>query len=584
MSASGKENKIQEESGAEAIAKSEPGAEAEAKSEPETEAKSEPESGAETEAKSNSAAGSFRLLKHAVFAALFVLYVFYLLHVFSARPADSDYANLILKADDMLHGNPFLRGWYNTSNDIVFFLISTAIFGVDHMSYILGCVLMFLTVVFITWLFIIRHVSPKNRTVCSFLFLLTAAFPSPGFVYAARCHLQCFALFLLSLMMFENWQKKGRKKYLILGIFVLGFAGAGDMLIFLTGFLPLFLVLAIRLYRQAIRGEAPGRRALAILAGVVLSAVLASSMDRIFYMVGGAEKTPFIMEQGFSTLKNIPHLLKIYVTSIMWLFDCDYTLNRLVDPAALFTLVRLIVAWGALILALVHVLGFFLRKRRGDVQTVFSLSVILMSCAFVTTSVVIDMQNARYLSYFPFAFAVILLPALDGYINRHVISVEAKKIFIPVLSVLLILFSLWGAKKAMVGGDVFDADRYNLMLRLEENDLHSGYAMYWDAGITTLYSKGDVHLRAIVSAESKETGEEALTMYKWFCKKSWYDEYADFVVLNTKDKRDFFSRQQVIDHFGEPVKELEVGVHRVLCYDRDISKELARDVIVGEKQ
>ena len=61
---------------------------------------------------------------------------------------------------------------------------------------------------------------------------------------------------------------------------------------------------------------------------------------------------------------------------------------------------------------------------------------------------------------------------------------------------------------------------------LKEHGLENGYAAFWDSYVMNGYSGNDVKVRAVVY-----TADGKLVPHIWFCKKSWYDEPADFIIV-----------------------------------------------------
>ena len=77
----------------------------------------------------------------------FAIYGIYLFFAFAQVPMDSDFASLVLEANDILSGNIFLNGWYLTGatfilSEMPFYLISSAIFNISVKSYIFAVSLM----------------------------------------------------------------------------------------------------------------------------------------------------------------------------------------------------------------------------------------------------------------------------------------------------------------------------------------------------------------------------------------------------------------------------------------------------------
>ena len=95
----------------------------------------------------------FRFFPIILICVLLITYFVYLFFAFAQVPIDSDFASLVLEANEILSGNIFLNGWYLTGatfilSEMPFYLIGSAIFNISVKSYILAASLM-------TWFMII---------------------------------------------------------------------------------------------------------------------------------------------------------------------------------------------------------------------------------------------------------------------------------------------------------------------------------------------------------------------------------------------------------------------------------------------
>ena len=184
------------------------------------------------------------------------------------------------------------------------------------------------------------------------------------------------------------------------------------------------------------------------------------------------------------------------------------------------------------------------------------------------------MASVRYYGLVIFVFAYLAAARVDELKDDvGVKGVWHKAALWISLGFILILTGVQAVGN-LHSGALYAAEKYNLMLRLKEMGLSCGYSQYWDASLTTLYAGNDVRLRSIVAAENNVDERKALTAYKWFSKDEWFDEYADFVVVQSEDSRDYFQEQDVLNQFGEPLWRKEVGYYTVMYYGRDLSKEL----------
>jgi hypothetical protein len=101
---------------------------------------------------------------------------------------------------------------------------------------------------------------------------------------------------------------------------------------------------------------------------------------------------------------------------------------------------------------------------------------------------------------------------------------------------------------------------------LINNGLESGYSSFLDASVTTVTTKNQCRIRAVNS-----DGKCVMPMF-WFCKNSWYTEYANFVVI--RYGYGGINENNITVVLGEPYKRLFAADFVIYVYNRDISKEI----------
>ncbi|HEY0719085.1 MAG TPA: hypothetical protein VGD68_15840 [Streptosporangiaceae bacterium] len=110
---------------------------------------------------------------------------------------------------------------------------------------------------------------------------------------------------------------------------------------------------------------------------------------------------------------------------------------------------------------------------------------------------------------------------------------------------------------------------------LADHHLTHGLSGYWQAGSVTLDSRGSVTVRPLVDHFS------GLVPYRWEAKRSWFDgrtRYADFVVLDRQPG--FFTywdpARQVRDVFGAPALTYRTGPYTILVWHQNLLTALPR--------
>ena len=101
---------------------------------------------------------------------------------------------------------------------------------------------------------------------------------------------------------------------------------------------------------------------------------------------------------------------------------------------------------------------------------------------------------------------------------------------------------------------------------LKSNDLHCGYASYWNASATTLFSDNEVRVRAV-------TFDDDLYIFNWFYNSAWYEEEANFVVTSDDDPNGI-TPDNIVSIAGVPNDTLYFDSYTILIYNYDISSYL----------
>ena len=112
----------------------------------------------------------------------------------------------------------------------------------------------------------------------------------------------------------------------------------------------------------------------------------------------------------------------------------------------------------------------------------------------------------------------------------------------------------WGHYRDKIGVD----PNAGLISYLEENDLHYGYASFWNAGINTVLSNGEVEILPLwdYAANGTERKPYNPSDYRWWLNnKNWYDPAAHpgkcFVLLKNYQEKDEEEQLEWIEKYGE---------------------------------
>jgi hypothetical protein len=108
---------------------------------------------------------------------------------------------------------------------------------------------------------------------------------------------------------------------------------------------------------------------------------------------------------------------------------------------------------------------------------------------------------------------------------------------------------------------------------LQAHHLRYGLGGYWESGIVTVQTGGQVKVRALLKA----TLEPDL----WLAKSAWYDpttQQANFVVLSSTPgfENNWEPRALVSKYFGRPAHVYNFGPYTVMVWDRNILSDVPR--------
>ena len=112
----------------------------------------------------------------------------------------------------------------------------------------------------------------------------------------------------------------------------------------------------------------------------------------------------------------------------------------------------------------------------------------------------------------------------------------------------------WGHYKDKIGTD----PSRELISFLQENDLHYGYASFWNASVNTVLSNGDVQILPLWDYDAEDGVRPPYNPsdYRyWLNNRNWYDPAShpgkSFVLLKNNSLTDDESRQKWIEKYGE---------------------------------
>ena len=513
-----------------------------------------------------------RKLLYIIGCALIIVYIMFIIILCSYMGLDSDKANHLLQAVDIISGNFFFKDWNLTgvtfiTTDLIYYEFAALLFGISYKSIYVAGGLMISSVMIVS-LLLCRNEwdDKKNCFKKCLLFLLLTAIPCRCLLNSFRVHTGALFLYLVCFSIFDsvirNKTAKNNRKYVV--YLILSCMGAiGDLLFVVEGLLP---ILVICFYRDVIEGKENSYKYRMFSVLSIFSIVFSVIWDKVYFWIGGANKNAYIGDMLFTSSNEWISKIQNFNSELMSLTMADFAGNRL---SVTFGIVK-IIYFAILLLALLYIIRIFLllfTKRANEIDDISLLLCLCMVMAF-TAYVFTDMSQARYITIIPTASIVLIIRNLNWITDK----VSKKGVFECVIF-LISGVCFMGKINEIRQYTSFDGNT-ELIGFLEQHNLTAGYASFWNASNNTVLSNGNINIRHITRNNS------GFEMHNWFNKNGWYTENANFVLIrnidNDRGENDNYgvSELNVISAFGEPIEKYELTDYIILVYDKDLSLEL----------
>ena len=503
------------------------------------------------------------LLRKLLVLCVFALYFVFLLWRYSSVFPDSDYSNLIIEGYDVLNGNIFRQGWTLTgvsflTTDIVFFIIGVLFAGISNHSYIISCSLMVLALM-MTLIPLVKEKFKENYLFALLQLLTLAAVFSRYSLSVLRAHsgafIICFIVLGLTNYIYKkkNLNLKQNTVYALVYILIVALAAFGDPLVLIVTVAPVCIWSFIARIRKEINNTA----FLSIVIVNLSSFLLSIAMDH-FYFMFGCNKNSFLEYQSLTSIDLIGEKLCLYFKCLLMMIDSSFDMNEYKPVRLLFYPFSMAIIIVFFCFIVFNFAKFICGKEYDYLTVVLGGGFVLISFAFIFTTVSIDINSARYICYFPMLLAIVFL--------RNVFNLQRKgKAYYLIM--LLVFFVAIGKCISLVNDSKIDSPpQQGLAEVLKSNDLHCGYASYWNASATTLFSDNEVRVRAV-------TFDDDLYIFNWFYNSAWYEEEANFVVTSDDDPNGI-TPDNIVSIAGVPNDTLYFDSYTILIYNYDISSYL----------
>lgn len=518
--------------------------------------------------KKNTGEKGILLVKILLCVALICLYGLFMVWRCSYVNINSDFANLVLEGRDILEGDFFRREWNLTgvsflTTDLPFFGLGVLFFGVSNEAYVLACALMDVALVIASVLLIKDKIS-QNKVMIGLLMLTFAMTPCLSAIDLLRAHTGTFifgfVLIYLFISLCDKENNSNVRDYsvdIFLFVFLLAVAVMGDPIILVVVVFPICFWSLYSWLRKKIY-----TKQMLLLLGInALGTILGNILDKLYFLIGGANKNGFLGNVVFISIAELGYKLILYFKSLFFMADAFFEHHPVLNIMSVFFAINVIAVIVFFVLIFYNIICFLMAKKHDLITVVLGVGFICLSVLFICTSVSVDFNSARYMCYFPVLMTVVF---------ARNISLVPNKDRMYYLIMIVVIASLIG-KVYTIKNDQRPSTLHQEQLAeyLEENGLENGYSSFWNASSVTVLSNERVKIRSI------EANGDDFQMHNWFCRSDWYVEPSNFVVTDEDDPYGVMY-ENVIDAIGKPCNELQCGEYRILVYDHNICDSIVK--------
>jgi hypothetical protein len=488
------------------------------------------------------------------------------LHLSKTYPENSDEANILLMANDMLHGNVYLSGW-NVS-DVPF--ITTELpeitllvwmFGLHLNTAHIAAAVTYTLVIAVAMLLAKGNATGPKAIARMALVLAIMLAPQPGIgIFVIDFSVGHIGTALPVMLTWLALDRLGRRWYVpVIVTVLLGWALMADPLVLVIAIYPMLVVCLVRVVTGLITSWRNGSglrgtgRSLADR-WFELSLAAAAGLGYLIVWWGGQllghaggyiqQPVPFALDGGrwfMQARVSVHGLLEMFGAYFVPGNTINYyksgtylnfpALSGLDQALAITHVVGVLFAiWGALAIAR----RFFFRDA--DLVSQLLLVAIVANIAAYVPSKLADASalNVREIApVLPFAAVLAGRMIGDRLLSGPRVSVKLPRLRRPlrlrlIAIPLVVLFGWYSfglfrqADTPAVANPFAELEAY-----LEANNLTYGIGGYWNASVITVDTGGRVTIRAVSPA--------CLQPYAWENKLTWYDsakQSANFLVLS----------------------------------------------------
>jgi hypothetical protein len=540
---------------------------------PKTEPPSEPSSGQAAgpdAAPSQANAARRRWIGVAGFVVAAALLFAAYLRLSRTLPENSDQANILLVASDLLHGNLLLHGWYLTdvsfyTTELPQYALLEVFFGVHANTAHIAAAMTYTLVVLLAVL--LARGGFTSRPALARLLIAAGILLAPQLGVGVKPliltvgHIGTAVPVLLVFLLLD----RAPARWWVPTLVALGLAWVliADDLVLIVGVVPLATVCFLRIVEAAVRERSVSRgvRArwyeLSLIVAAGAAAGIAWVAERVLRALGGYILNPIPFR---FTLHDIPANLHS-LWAVPQIFGADY--RGLTGAAfaaaalhwvslALVVLALLLVAWrffaGAVLVdqvlavAIVANIVLFAVTSAGS-EGPHEIAVVAPFGAALAARTLMGLRIRARVRAVAYGVGVVVLAGYVAGLAHETVQPASPPAYAPLAS--------W----------------------LQAHHLRYGLGGYWESSIVTVQTGGQVTVRALL----KDTTGPDL----WLAKPEWYDpatQRANFIVLSNTPgfTNNWEPRALISKYFGHPARTYNFGPYTVMVWNKNLLADVPR--------
>ncbi len=490
---------------------------------------------------------------------LFVCYTLLLYKRYIHIGLTSDFANLTLEAADVLDGNFFRTGWNLTgisffTTDLVYFMLGVLFAG--GVSARAGAIAFALMVAALTLasVLLVKDYFGKDfdSLVKAFVFVICVMLPGVDALGFLCAHTGVFVLGFVGLYFINKVETEQKKKAIWAVDLLIVLGMLGDPIVAVIIVAPYVAWAFIAWMRE----EITTLYGIKVLLHNVISVAVGMVIDKLYYIIGGANKNDAMSGKTFQLLEELSDKFTLYIRCILGLMDGQFEGKDVVSAYTPFFVVNILLLVVGLYFLVKNIVCQIIGKKYDIVTVLFGYGFFAMSLLFIMTNFATDTGNSRYICFMPAMMGVVIIRNF----KFDIVTLRFK------LIVLLALVFTVGIKGVIISQHMEGTpSKTNLVKTLSKNDLGNGYASFWNASLNTVYTKGKTQICSMSMRDG------LFKPYTWFSKADWYDQEAHYVITSEDDDSGL-TYENITNLMGEPDKVIESDKYQILVYDEDISK------------